>query len=131
VSDEGYDLDMAAATLRSNSTDLRAMLSALVVQLDGTFGSRMVVERSGGRFRKPGELKAVQVTLADDVLRAEVDGSTVRCSIAHMSGGIRIRTEQVEMDAWVKGLLSALEAEASHSESARQALERVVLGGPD
>jgi hypothetical protein len=129
VSDEGYDLDMAAAALRSSSSDLRAMLSALVVQLDGTFGDRMVVERSGGRFRKTGDVKAVQVTLGDDVLRADVEGSTVRCSIAHLSGGIRIRTDQVDMDAWVTTLLAALEAEAAHSESARQALERVVLGG--
>jgi hypothetical protein len=87
-----------------------------------------VVERAGGRFRKSEEIKSVQITLGDDTLRADVDGPTVRCSIGHASGGIRIRSEQVEMDAWLTRLLTILHNEASHSEQTRLALENIVIG---
>jgi thiamine phosphate synthase YjbQ (UPF0047 family) len=62
-------------------------------------------------------------------MRAQVDGGSVRCSVAHSSGGIRIRSEAVDLDSWLKRLLNALQQEAAHSEGARQALERIVIGG--
>ena len=40
----------------------------------------------------------------------------MRCTIGHSSGGIRIRSEQVGMDAWLTRLLTTLQAEAAHSE---------------
>jgi hypothetical protein len=75
------------------------------------------------------EIRAVQVVLGDDVLRAEVDGASVRCTIGHSSGGIRIRSEQVDMGTWLKRLLGALQAEAAQSETTRLALENIMIGG--
>jgi hypothetical protein len=86
------------------------------------------VERAGGRFRKTDDIKSVQITLGDDTLRADVDGPSVRCSVGHASGGIRIRSEQVTMEAWLTRLLSILHNEASHSEQTRLALENIVIG---
>ena len=105
------------------------MLKLLVAQLSDALGDRIVVERAG-RFRKSDEIKSVRITLGDDILEAEVEGGTVRCTIGHSSGGIRIRSEQVDMDAWLTRLLSTLQAEAAHSEQTRQALENIVIGGP-
>jgi hypothetical protein len=129
-SDEGdaFDLSMAISSLQSNSTDSRIMLKLLVAQLAEVLGGRITVERAGGRFRKSDEIKSVQVVLGDDTLRADVDGATVRCSIGHASGGIRIRSEQVGMDAWLTRLLTILHNEASHSEQTRLALENIVIG---
>jgi hypothetical protein len=128
--DEGdaFDLSMAISSLQSNSTDSRIMLKLLVAQLAEVLGGRITVERAGGRFRKSDEIKSVQVVLGDDTLRADVDGATVRCSIGHASGGIRIRSEQVGMDAWLTRLLTILHNEASHSEQTRLALENIVIG---
>jgi hypothetical protein len=123
-----FDLSMAVSSLQSNSTDSRIMLKLLVAQLSEVLGDRIVVERAGGRFRKSEELKSVQIILGDDTLRADVDGATVRCSIGHASGGIRIRSEQVGMDAWLTRLLTILQSEASHSEQTRLALENIVIG---
>ncbi len=128
--DDAFDLDMAAATVQSNATDVRIMLKVLAGQLAEVLGPRVVVERAGGLLRKSGEVKALEVTLGDDVLRAQVEGASVRCSVAHSSGGIRIRSESVDLDTWLKKLLAALQQEAAHSEGARQALERIVIGGP-
>jgi hypothetical protein len=127
--DDALDLDMAASVLQSNATDVHIMLKVLAGQLAEVLGSRVVVERAGGLLRKSNEVKALQVTLGDDVLRAQVEDGAVRCSVAHSSGGIRIRSESIDLDNWLKRLLAALQQEAAHSEGARQALERIVIGG--
>jgi hypothetical protein len=125
---DAFDLSMAVSSLQSNSTDSRIMLKLLVAQLSDVLGDRIAVERAGGRFRKSDEIKSVQITLGNDTLRADVEGATVRCSIGHASGGIRIRSEQVGMDAWLTRLLATLHGEASASEQTRIALENIVIG---
>jgi hypothetical protein len=119
---------MAVSQLASNSTDLRIMLKLLVSQLSDALGDRITVERAG-RFRKSDEVKAVRIALGDDTLEANVEGTSVRCSIGHSSGGIRIRSEQVSMDEWLTRLLTALQKEAAHSEQTRLALENIMIGG--
>jgi hypothetical protein len=127
--DASFDLNMAVAQLASNSTDLHLMLKLLVAQLSDALGDRIVVERAG-RFRKSDEIKSVRITLGDDTLEATVEGGTVRCAIGHSSGGIRIRSEKVGIDAWLTRLLTILQAEAANSEQTRLALENIVIGGP-
>ena len=85
--------------------------------------------RAGGRFRKTDEIKSVRISLGDDTLEAAVDGGTVRCTIGHSSGGIRIRSEQVGMEVWLTRLLTTLQSEAVNSEQTRLALENIVIGG--
>ena len=126
---DSFDLDLAAASLRSNNTDVGMLLRMLVDQLGDALGKRLTVERAKGLMRKSNEIKAVQINLGEDELRAELDGSSVRCSIGHSSGGIRIRSSQVQMDEWLRRLLEGLKVEAAHSEVTRQALEHIVIGG--
>ncbi len=125
---DAFDLSMAVSSLKSNGTDSRIMLKLLVAQLSEVLGDRIRVERAGGRLRKSEEIKSVQIVLGDDTLRADVDGSTVRCTIGHASGGIRIRSQQVGMDAWLTRLLTILSSEAANSEQTRLALENIVIG---
>ncbi len=127
--DAAFDLSMAVSQLASNSTDLRIMLKLLVAELAGVLGDRIVIERAG-RLRKSDEIKSVRITLGDDTLEAVVEGASVRCSIGHSSGGIRIRSEQVGMDTWLTRLLTTLQSEAAHSEQTRLALENILIGGP-
>jgi hypothetical protein len=124
---DAFDLSMAVSQLASNSSDLHIMLKLLVSQLADALGGRLEVERAG-RFRKSEEIKSVRITLGDDTLSAEADGGSVRCSIGHASGGIRIRNEQVDMQTWLTKLLGILRDEAAHSEQTRLALEHIVIG---
>jgi hypothetical protein len=128
-SEDAFDLDMAAASLQSNSVDVPMMLKLLVNELGDVLGKRLVVERAGGLLRKSDSIRSVRINLGDDELRADLDGASVRCTIGHSSGGIRIRSAQVDMDEWIRRLLQGLQAEATHSERARQALENIVIGG--
>jgi hypothetical protein len=128
-SDDAFDLDLATTTLLADGNDIEMLLRVLVTQLSDAFGGRLVVERDGGRFKKSDKIKSLDVTLGNDAFRAEVHKGQVTSTIAHSSGGIRIRSETVRMDEWVHRLLEALRAEASHSQTARQALENIIIGG--
>ena len=127
--DDAFDLDLAVAGLRADGQDIGMLLELLSKTLQDALGRRLVVERSKGLLKRTSEIKAMEVTLGDDRLRAEVEGPTVRCTIGHSSGGIRIRSTQVDLSQWLGRLLEGLKAEAGHSERARLALEHIVLGG--
>jgi hypothetical protein len=127
--DDGFNLELAVSALASNATDVRIMLKLLVNELASALSGRLSVERGGGLLRRSEEIKAVQVVLGNDVLRADVDGASVRCTIGHSSGGIRIRSEQVDMGTWLERLLGALQSEATQSETTRLALENIMIGG--
>lgn len=127
--DDSYDFALAAASLRANSTDTPALLKALCAQLSDTLGERLHVDRAGGRFRKSEAIAAVRIAMGSETFDATVDGPNLRCAVGHSSGGIRIRSETVDTDEWIVRLLGALRAEATHSDSARRALEHIIIGG--
>src|SRR5665647_3823666 len=99
--DDSFDLEMAAASLRADLTDVHILLKVLVDQLRDTLGDRLRVERGGGRFRKTDEIKSVQISMGTDHFDAVVDGAGLLCTIGHASGGIRIRSDQVDVEAWI------------------------------
>jgi hypothetical protein len=127
--DGSFDLELAAASLRSEGSDVRILVKALVDQLADALGPRLTVERAG-RFRKAQEIRSLHITLEDETYDAQVDGNILRCTIGKSSGGIRIRTEKVDMDTWLNRLLTVLQAEAASSQAVRLALEKMVIGGP-
>jgi hypothetical protein len=128
---DAFDLDVAAAMLRSDQSDVQVLLKMLARTLSGALGERLVVERKGrGLLKRSDEIRSLKVTMGDEQYEAVVDGTSVATSIGKVSGGIRIRTERISVEDWIKRLLAALQAEAAHSFAARQALENIVIGGP-
>ena len=125
----GFDLEVAAASLRAESDDVGFLLSLLVNQLSAALGSRLAVERRGGLLRRgQGEIRAVRIDLGGVAFEAEVVDKSLSCTIGRSSGGIRIRSEKVDLGEWLKRLLQALQTEATHSAQTRQALEGMVFG---
>ena len=127
--DDSFDLELAAASLRADSTDMRVLVKVLADQLADALGPRMTVQRAGGLFRKSDEIRSIRIDLDDDQFEADVEGDSLACTIGHSSGGIRIRSQKVDVDEWITRLLAALKAEAAHSQSVRSALEAIVIGG--
>jgi hypothetical protein len=125
----GFDLELAASALQANAGDVQVLLTVLAEQLADVLGSRLEVTRAGGRLRRGGEITSVRLTVGNDVLEAVADHGSLRCTAGRVSGGIRIRTETIGASEWVRRLLEAVRAEAAHSDAARQALERMVIGG--
>jgi hypothetical protein len=129
VSDDAFDLDLATASLLADSKDVKTLLKVLTAQLSSALGDRLKVERQGGFLHKSDEIKSLQVPVGSEEFSADIKGGSVNCTIGHASGGIRIRSEQVDMDEWLSRLLKSLQAEATHSQAARLALENIVIGG--
>ena len=127
--EDRLDLDLATTALLAKEEDLPMLLKMLAGQLAVSLSDRLTVEKEGGLFRKSDNIKSLDVAMSNDGFRAEVVKGRVTCTIGHTSGGIRIRSEQVTMDEWIKRLLDALKVEAAHSQRARQTLENIVYGG--
>jgi hypothetical protein len=130
VTDDAFDLELAAASILGDTHDVRFLLKLLASELAGPLGDRLHVERQGGFLRKSDDIKSVRASIGQEDFAAAVTGTSVACTVGHSSGGIRIRSEQVEMDEWLRRLLARLQAEATHSQAARLALENIVIGGP-
>ena len=124
-----FDLDLAVASLSSDSGDTQLMMRLLAERLADVLGDRLRVERQGGLLRKSNLLRRVEVRIAENELVAELQGAAPTFLIGRVSGGIRIRTERTDAAGWLRTLLEALRAEAEHSATTRQALEAIVIGG--
>jgi hypothetical protein len=129
VTDDAFDLELATASLLGDTHDVKMLLKLLVAQLSGALGERLKVEHPGGFLRKSNEIRSVTAQIGDDEFRADISGAALACTVGHTSGGIRIRSEKVDMDEWLRRLLHNLQAEAAHSQAARLALENIVIGG--
>jgi hypothetical protein len=130
VSDDPFDLELAATAILADNHDVRVLLKLLVSQLAGPLGERLQVERQGGFLHKSDDIKSVRASIGQDDFAVDVKGPSVLCHVGHTSGGIRIRSEEVDMDEWLRRLLAGLQAEAAHNQAARLALENIVSGGP-
>lgn len=128
MEDESLDLDLLASSLEADAGDVRILLRVLVERLSGGLGERLKIERDGGRLRKSKDIRSLTVVLGDDELSASIRDGRLECSLAHRSGGIRIRSDKVELIEWLRHLLQSLNAEAVHSQASREALESIVIG---
>ncbi len=129
MSGDPLDLELATTALLADSHDVRTLLKLLARQLAGALGDRVEVKRDGGMLRRSDEIKTLKVRIGEDEFVAEASKQQVSTTIGHDSGGIRIRTEKVPADQWLSRLLQQLQKEAAVNQSARLAIESLVMGG--
>jgi hypothetical protein len=122
----GVDLDLLAASLRADTSDLNAFVEATAAKLEDAVPARVRVERRRAGMFGPKTVRSVSVDLGDRRLELRADGGAVQCLCAKLSGGIVLKNEELETDAWLAMLSEALAAEASRSEATRRALERLL-----
>jgi hypothetical protein len=65
--------------------------------------------------------------LGERRLELKYEGAGLEGSWARLSGGIVLKSEALETDAWLAMLGEALAAEAQRSETTRKALERMLI----
>jgi hypothetical protein len=121
------DLDLLAASLRADSSDLRAFLESLAAKLEAAVPSRVRVERRRDGMFGQKVVRSVAVDLADRRFELRVNHGALQTSCSRLSGGIVLKHEELETDAWLAMLGDALAAEASRSETTRKALERLLI----
>ncbi len=75
----------------------------------------------------PKAVRTVTVDLSDRRLELRSERGAVQTRCARLSGGIVLKNEELDIDAWLAMLSEALAAEASRSEATRRALERLLI----
>lgn len=125
--DTGIDLDMLAASLRADSSDLGAFVESLATKLEEAVPARVRVERRRSGMFGPKAVRSFALDLGDRRLELRTDDGGVQTRCARLSGGIVLKNEVLETDAWLAALSEALAAEAARSEATRQALERLLI----
>jgi hypothetical protein len=124
--EDGFDL--AAAGLRVDGADLATSVKVLASKLEQALPGVTRVERRGGGLLGRGEkqVRRVQVELGSCCYELAVDGLRVQGFRERQSGGIAIKRESLDPDAWIAALTADLRAEAERSAQARTALEELL-----
>jgi hypothetical protein len=121
------DLDLVAAALRADLTDISAFVEGLATRLELALPGLAEVKRAKSGFRGPKLVSDIVVQAGDERLQLHRDGGQVQTSRCRVSGGITIKTEALEIDAWLAALSAAVAQQAQRSERTRLALQQIVL----
>ena len=121
------DLDLLAASLRADSSDLSAFVESLAAKLEEAVPARVRVQRRRSGVFGSKTVRSVSVDLGDRRLDLLAEGGAVQTRCARLSAGIVLKSELLETDAWLDALSEALAAEARRSETTRKALERLLI----
>jgi hypothetical protein len=121
------DLDLLAASLRSDVSDLDAFVESLAAKLEDILPRNCRVTRKRTGLAGPKHVRAIDLDAADMRLALVKDGPRVSCKRARLSGGIVLKTEELATDAWLDEVGAVLAAEAQRSATTRQALERLLI----
>lgn len=125
---EPLQVDMLAASLRADATDLKAFMEALANKLEGALPASTVVTRQNKLFAREHPVKEVVVMLGDYQYRILYEPPKPLLTLrAKTVRGIVLKTEQLRMDQWIDALAGDLAQEATQSAQAHAALERFLL----
>ncbi len=121
------DLDLVAAALRADLSDIAAFVEGLAVRLEQTLPGFVQVKRSRSGFRGPRLVSEILVQAGEEQLMLRRDGGHVNASRARMSGGIVLKTEPLDIESWLAALSGTVAQQAQRSERIRLALQQLVL----
>ena len=125
---EPMQVEVFAASLRADYTDVKAFLEALAVKLEGSLPNNTTVTRHSSLFSREHPVKEIAVSLGEYQYRIgkERQGPLV-AQRAKIVRGIVLKTEQISVEQWIEELAEALAQFAAHSAQARAALERFLI----
>jgi hypothetical protein len=124
----GLDIDLLAASLRADASDLSAFVEALAVKLEEAVPGGVTVERRRDGMFGPKRVRRIALDAGGRRLELRVAGAGLQTLCARLSGGIVLKSEDLPTDAWLNALSEALAEQAQHSQTTRQALERLLNG---
>jgi hypothetical protein len=127
MADDEYAFDLDAAGLRFDGADIVAYVEALAHKLEQALPAQTDVKRRAKRMlSREKVVESIAVTLGDHSYALRLDGHRVQASRGKQVRDVTIRTEALELDAWLRELGEELRARAAESAEARAALERLV-----
>ncbi len=120
------DLDLLTAALRADGSDNDTFFQVLAEKLCSALGDRVSLSREGGFRKREHPVRSITVDLGEVTLEATKDKGRIACIARKSVRGIVLRTDQLDFDAWLAALASALAEEAKRSATTRAALESLL-----
>jgi hypothetical protein len=122
-----HRFDLAASSLRGDTSDSRALTEALAAKLSSALPDQTRVHRKASRLlSREKRVERVEVQLGDDTFALSLAGGTAQTTRATTVRGIVIRRQELPLETWLDELSTALDAEAERSEASRASLERLL-----
>ena len=120
------DLDAVVASLHADASDVNVFFQVLAAKLSDSMPGAVQLAREGGMFKKDHPVKRITVNTGDDVLEAELAHGAITAQHAHAVRGIRLRTEQLGFDEWLRRLVEVLGKQSQNNAAASAALRSLV-----
>ena len=121
-------VEMFAASLRADTTDLSAFMEALAAKLAGALPNLTTVTRQSSLFSREHPVKEVAVTLGDYQYRINRERQgPLMAQRAKVVRGIVLKTDAIPIEQWIEEVAESLAQEANRSAQARAALEQFLL----
>jgi hypothetical protein len=121
------DVDLLAASLRADASDLAEFAELLARKLEAVLPRYTRIERRRVGVLGPKRVRRITVTLPRERLELLSLEGGVETHCAKVSGGIALKHEPLPLEEWVGRLSSALAKEAGRSEQARRALSDLLI----
>lgn len=122
------DIDLVAASLRAEASDVDAFVENLATKLEETIPGGVTVERVRRGMFGPKLVRKITIDAAGQRLElARGAGDSVETTCCRLSAGIVLKREPLDTEAWLAALGATLAEEAQRSSQTRQALERLLI----
>jgi hypothetical protein len=122
------DIDLVAASLRAEASDVDAFVENLATKLEETIPGGVTVQRVRQGMFGPKLVRKITIDAAGQRLElARGAGDSVETTSCRLSGGIVLKREPLDTEAWLAALGATLAEEAQRSSQTRQALERLLI----
>jgi hypothetical protein len=119
------DLDVLAASLRADASDIGIFFQVLGGKLLGAMPGAVEVEREGGLFKKVHPIRRIVVRAGDDLFEAQLERGAVNCRHAYAVRGFAF-SEETGVDQWLRALADVLANQAQSSAHASAALRSLL-----
>ena len=124
---ESLDLDLLAASLRAEGSDLGAFVEGLAAKLEAALPGRVRVQRRRAGLTGRKLVRRIALDAGDRRLELQAEDGTIQTRCSRLSGGIVLRRDALDTEAWLAVLGEALAEEARRSQTTRRALERLLI----
>jgi hypothetical protein len=124
--DSSLELDLLAASLRADTTNLHTFLEVIATKLEDAVPASVAVTRARQGFRGPKLVQAIALQADNQRLELVRNGTAIDALRSKLSGGIVLKRERMDINDWLGALTEMLGNEARRSFQTRQALERLL-----
>jgi hypothetical protein len=125
---EPLQVEMLAASLRADISDVNAFMEALAAKLSGSLPNQTEVIRHSSFLSRDHPVREISVGLGDYQYRIVKERKgPIQTTRAKIVRGIVLKTDLISMDQWINELANSLADESTRNAQARIALENFLL----